>query len=64
MPDTKEMFLDATSVEERAQRLGALRDALQKSIDRHDAGTDGFISAKEAKAAGTERVGIVKGAGP
>jgi hypothetical protein len=65
MPNTNELFTDAGSVEDRANRLEALKKALSDSIARHDAGVDGFISAKEAKAQGTDgRVGIVKGAGP
>lgn len=63
MPDTKELFVDAKGVDERASRLSALQKALAESIARHDAGTDAFVSAKEAKASGTERVGILKGMG-
>jgi hypothetical protein len=64
MPDTKELFLDADSVEQRASRLESLRKALADSIARHDTGQDSFISAKEAKAMGNpDRIGIIKGGG-
>lgn len=53
MPTVAEMFADAETSAERGERFEALKEALGKSIERHDAGTDAFV----------EKVGIMKGMG-
>lgn len=59
---TAEMFADASSLEERGDRLEALKKALSDSVKRHDSGQDAFVAASER---GNEDgpVGILKGLG-
>jgi hypothetical protein len=54
-----EMFADARDVREQGDRLEALKDALAKSIERHDKKVDGFApwTGREGP------VGILKGVG-
>lgn len=59
---TADMFADASSLEERGDRLEALKKALEASVKRHDSGQDAFVAASER---GNEDgpVGILKGLG-
>ncbi len=64
-PLLEEMFSDASDYRERGERLEALKSALLASVERHDAGRDGFIhhTAYGDSYNGGE-IGIVKNAGP
>src|SRR6266704_22587 len=64
-PLLEEMFSDASDYRERGERLEALKSALLASVERHDAGLDGFIhhTAYGDSYNGGE-IGIVKNAGP
>jgi len=65
MPTKEEIFSDASSVQEHAERVEALKSALAAAIARHDLGIDRFIDAKSAVASGdTSHIGIVKGFSP
>jgi hypothetical protein len=57
----EEMFADAADSRERGDRFEGLKDALSKSIKRHDSGADGFRTLAEAGEHG--KAGILKGAG-
>jgi hypothetical protein len=60
----QEMFSDAQSGTERAERLEALKSALNESIARRDAGRDGFVHHSAYRGqADVGPIGIVKGAG-
>ena len=62
MPTVNEMFADASTTQERGDRLESLKKSFTDAISRHDQKIDGFITAKDAEQAGV-KAGILKGMG-
>src|SRR5690348_1140084 len=62
MPTVSELFSDVKEPGALGDRFEALKGALNDAIKRHDSGVDGFVSAKQAEAYGTN-AGILKGLG-
>lgn len=56
----QDLFSDATSANERGERLERLKEALQKSVDRHDSGRDAFVRAPRSGEDHAGPIGIVR----